>query len=346
MLDKPANGFLLGKFMPPHKGHVFLCEFARNYCEHLTILVASLPDEPIPGKLRYEWMKRMFDDGGETCTVIWTDEVLPQEPRDDNDTEFWATWKRVVEEAQLEVSHRIYDEGGYEMMKMPDVVFASEDYGHRLAAEVGARFVPCDMVRQTVPTSGTKVRFNPQAEWDFLPDIVKPYFVKRVTLFGPESTGKSTLAAQLGKHFRTVVVPEYGRTYTETFGSDVGDIDLRRIVAGHLASVKAAKPMANRVLIEDTDPVMSAVWSDMLTGDRDPWFADYNDYPDLYLLCDVDIPWVDDGTRYFKNDEDRRRFFETCEAELKRRGVPYVVIRGDHHKRFRMAEMAVEALIR
>ena len=75
-LDKPTTGFVLGKFMPPHKGHVFLCEFARQYCEHLTILVASLPDEPIPGRLRYEWMKRMFDDGGQTCSVVWTDEVL------------------------------------------------------------------------------------------------------------------------------------------------------------------------------------------------------------------------------------------------------------------------------
>ena len=331
MLPKPQNGFVLGKFMPPHKGHVFLCEFARQYCEHLTILVGSMPDEPIPGRLRFEWMKKLFPD----CTVVWCDEVLQQEPTGPDDQAFWDTWRRVVTDYGYNgVAGRI------------DVVFASEDYGHRLADELGARFVPCDMVRQTVPTSGTKVRFNPQAEWDYLPDIVKPHFVKRATVFGPESTGKSTLAEQLGKRFRTVVVPEYGRTYTEVFGADVDGVDLQLIVAGHLASVTAAKAMANRIVIEDTDPVMTGVWSDMLVGERDPWFATYDDYPNLYLLCDVDIPWVNDGTRYFENDADRRRFFETCENELKARGVPYVVIRGDHQQRLDTATRAIEALLR
>ncbi len=343
MIEKPANGFVLGKFMPPHKGHVFLCEFARQYCQHLTILVASMPDEPIPGELRYDWMKRMFDDGGETCSVVWTDEVLPQEPRGEDDVEFWATWKRVIEDAQREVAYRKYDEGGHEMMKMPDVVFASEEYGHKLAATVNARFVPCDMLRQAVPTSGTKCRTDPRAEWDFLPDVVKPYFVKRVCMFGPESTGKSTLATQLGEHFKTVVVPEYGRTYTEVFGPDVDARDLANIVNGHLASVAAAKMRSGPIMIEDTDPVMTAVWSDMLIGKRDPWFADFTDYADLYLLCDVDIPWVNDGTRYFENDADRRRFFETCENELKARGVPYVVVSGDREQRLATAIEAIEA---
>lgn len=344
MLEKPAHGFVLGKFMPPHKGHVYLCEFARQYCQHLTILVASMPDEPIPGKLRYEWMKRMFDDGGVTCTVVWTDEVLPQEPRDENDTEFWETWKRVIEESQ----YQALDGGDLAVInltdgKLVDVVFASEEYGHKLAASVGARFVPCDMGRLAVPTSGTRCRNDPAAEWNRLPDIVKPYFVKRVTVFGPESTGKTTLAAQLADHYGTIMVPEYGRTYTEVFGADVGPDDLKQIVVGHVASVEAAKQQSGRIMIEDTDPVMTAVWSDMLTGERDPWFADFDDYADLYLLCDVDIPWVNDGTRYFENDADRRRFFEVCEAELKARGVPYAVIRGDREQRFTTARTAIEA---
>lgn len=342
MLAKPEIGFVLGKFMPPHKGHVFLCEFAKNYCEHLVILVASLPDEPIPGKLRYEWMKKMFPD----CTVVWTNEVLPQEPRDENDTAFWETWKQVVAEA---MSHYTDD------LSYPDVLFASEEYGHKLAATVHARFVPCDILRQVVPVSGTACRDDPEDKQEFLPETVKPYFFKdyvpnnvqspfafRVCVFGPESTGKTTLAKKLGQHYATAVVPEYGRTYTEAFGTDIESVDLQRIVHGHLATVEAAKKQSGRILIEDTDPVMTAVWSDMLIGERDPWFSSFSDHADLYLLCDVDIPWVNDGTRYFENDADRRRFFETCENELKARGVPYVIIRGDREERMERAIAAID----
>ncbi|NEX93345.1 AAA family ATPase [Caulobacter sp. 17J65-9] len=304
--DRPKSGFVLGKFMPPHQGHVHLCDFGRAYCERLTILVCSLPDDPIPGELRFRWMRELFPD----CDVRWCAEPLPQEPADH--PEFWPIWREVV------LAH-----GG-----RPDVVFASEDYGHRLAAEVGARFVPVDIGRTARPVSGTAVRADPFGEWAFLPQPVRPWFVKRVCLFGPESTGKSTLAARLAARFGTLVAPEYGRTYTDAFGTDVGPLDLERIVQGHLATVEAAKRQANRVLFEDTDPVLSAVWSDMLTGGRAPWLDAFDDYADLYLLCDVDVPWTDDGTRYFPSPADRQRFFHACEAELKARGVDYVRITG------------------
>ncbi len=330
---KPRDGFLLGKFMPPHQGHVFMCEFARQYCEHLTILVASLPDEPIPGKLRFQWMKEMFPD----CTVVWTNTVLPQEPTGPEDTAFWDVWR-------AEVSYAMQESQG-DNWSWPDVVFASEDYGHRLAKEVEARFVPVDIDRTARAISGTAIRNDPFGNWDYIPHVVRPYFTKRVTLFGPESTGKSTLAKQLGEHFRTVVVPEYGRTYTEAFGADVDATDLEHIVSGHIASVAAAKRQANKVLIEDTDPVMTAVWSDMLLKERNPWFSKFSDYGDLYLLTNVDIPWEDDGTRYFRNDEDRQRFFATCEAELKARGIRYVVVSGSREERLKTAIAAIDALL-
>lgn len=172
---------------------------------------------------------------------------------------------------------------------------------------------------------------------------MRPYFTKRVTLFGPESTGKSTLAAELGRHYATVVAPEYGRTYTEAFGTEITAEDLRNIVAGHQASVRAAIRQANRVLIEDTDPVMTGVWSNMLLGTRDKWFDRYCDYPDLYLLTDIDVMWEDDGTRYFEND--RQRFFDMCEQELINRGVKYVKVSGSLEQRMQTAIQAIDKLI-
>jgi len=328
-MSKPGLGFVLGKFMPPHQGHVYMCEFARNYCEKLVILVCSLPNEPIPGELRYRWMKEMFPD----CTVLHETRDLPQEPVGE-DPEFWRIWGEVVHKA----CHK-YNK------YTPDVVFASENYGHKLAESVGAQFVPVDINRTARNISGTAVRNDPFGNWDYIPQVVRPYFVKKVTLFGPESTGKSTLATELGDYYQTMVVPEYGRTYTETFGPEVDAADLMNIVAGHQASVAAAKRQANKILIEDTDPVMTAVWSDMLLGKRDPWFDSFQDHSDLYLLCDVDIPWEDDGTRYFKDEESRFMFFKYCEDELIKRKVNYCLISGSRSARFIKAKWAIDRLM-
>jgi HTH-type transcriptional repressor of NAD biosynthesis genes len=330
-LDRPKRGFLLGKFMPPHQGHVFMCEFARQYCERLTILVGTLPDDPIPGQLRYQWMKEMFPD----CDVVWCNEVLPQEPKGPDDDAFWDIWRQTCLDA-LNTTWEVGDPATV------DVVFASEAYGQRLASELGAEFVPVDLTRTARAISGTAIRSDPFANWEYIPDVVKPHFVKRVCVFGPESTGKSTLALALGKHYHTVVAPEYGRTYTEVFGADVNADDLRKIVHGHIASVAATKRQANRILIEDTDPVMTAVWSDLLIGQRHDWFNGFDDYADLYLLCDVDIPWVNDGTRYFSSDEKRKHFYDVCEAELKSRSVRYEVIRGGGMMRYKSAVAAID----
>ena len=114
---------------------------------------------------------------------------------------------------------------------------------------------------------------------------------------------------------------------------------------GHLAGVQAASLRANRVLIEDTDPVLTAVWSDTLAGSRDPWFDAYRDYPDLYLLCDIDLPWVDDGTRYFRDPAVRRNFQRACERELVTRGVKFVRIQGTPEQRRAKAIEAVDVLL-
>jgi NadR type nicotinamide-nucleotide adenylyltransferase len=318
-LEKPSRGFVLGKFMPPHTGHVFLCDFARKACQSLTILVCSLPDDPIPGELRHRWMRELFPD----CDVRWCPEILPQEPADHPD--FWAIWADVVARY-----------GG-----SPDAVFASETYGLRLASEVGAAFWPVDIGRLARPVSGTAVRADPFGRWNDIPSVVRPWFVRRICLFGPESTGKTTLATRLAERFETICVPEYGRTYTETFGVDLGPDDILKIAQGQLAASSAALRQANRIQIEDTDPLLSAVWSDMLTGKRAAWFETFDDFADLYLLCDIDAPWVDDGTRYFPGIADRARFSALCETELRRRGVNHIVLRGGWETREATAVAAI-----
>ncbi len=316
-----TRGFLLGKFMPPHNGHVFLCDFARAYADEVTILVCSLDGDPIPGDLRFDWMREMFPD----CRVVHLSDEVPQEPSDSAD--FWAIWRGIVQRAHPEPI---------------DCVFASEPYGERLAAEAGARFVPVDIPRSAVPVSGTAIRDDPFGNWQFIPPAVRPYFVRKVCVFGPESTGKTTLARDLADRFRTALAPEYGRIYTERFGVECESQDLLRIARGQIAATHAAARQANKILIIDTDPVLTAVWSDMLTGARDPYLEDFTDTADLYLLTGIDMPWDDDGTRYFPDDATRQRFFDACKAELDRRELPYVTLTGDRAKRLADAAAAIE----
>jgi HTH-type transcriptional regulator, transcriptional repressor of NAD biosynthesis genes len=315
-----TRGFLLGKFMPPHAGHVFLGRFAQAHCDDLTILVCTLDCDPIPGELRVAWMRELFPK----ARVIHHADDIPQEPTDHPD--FWPIWRRAIRARHPEPI---------------DFVFASEDYGHRLASELDARFVPVEMGRETFPVSGTAVRANPYSNWRFIPAPVRPYYAKTVCAFGPESTGKTTLCRDLARLYDTILVPEYGRIYTEAFGMNLTAADHVRIAEGHVAATAAAASSANRLLIADTDPVLTAVWSDMLTGSRDPYFDRFDAFADLYLLTSLDAPFVQDGTRYFAQDSERLDFFKRCAAELRRRNLPYVVVSGTPQARLAAADHAI-----
>jgi nicotinamide riboside kinase len=118
--------------------------------------------------------------------------------------------------------------------------------------------------------------------------------------------------------------------------------DLVLIAKGHLAATRDALARRPSYLVLDTDPLMTAVWADMLFGTRDPWFDRFEQTADFYLLFDIDLPWVADGTRVFGDPERRRRFFELSKAELERRGVPWALVSGEGEARFESAIAAIE----
>lgn len=323
-MSTPTHGLLLGKFLPPHRGHVYLCEFAQNFVDHLTIVVGTIPSEPIPGDLRFRWMKELFPN----AHVVHLDKDLPQEPSEHPD--FWNIWTR---ELKAIAPHPI------------DVVFASEDYGAKVAEVLGARFIPVDPDRSIMPVSGTAVRDNPYEHWELIPPNVREHYLKRVCVFGPESTGKSTLTKNLAEHFRTIGVPEYARTYLEQLGTELSQERLLDIARGQCASEDALAGAANKVLITDTDALLTTVWSKFLynTCSLDlSTLAESKNY-DLYLLTDVDVPWVEDSVRYLP--EDRKNFHALCEETLKKHGKNYVHVRGSWEERMATAVAAIDGLL-
>jgi HTH-type transcriptional repressor of NAD biosynthesis genes len=316
-----TRGFLLGKFMPPHAGHVHLCETGRRLVDQLTILVCWLPDDPVPGPLRLAWMRELFP----ACRVIGHDAIVPQQPGDHPD--FWPIWRNIVKAAHPEPIDRL---------------FAGEDYGARLAEELGAAFVPVGP-RVHPALSGTAVRADPWGHWRDLPAPVRSHYARTICLHGPESTGKSVLSERLAGHFGTIWTPEYGRVHCETFGFDLDAAGLVTIAEVQQAMIAASLPQCERRLIADTDALTTAAWSLMILG-HVPKELVMAPLADLYLLTDIDVPWEDDGTRYFPDDPRRRAFMQACRDVLAQAGATWVEITGSWEDRFAKAVAAIEAL--
>lgn len=171
--------------------------------------------------------------------------------------------------------------------------------------------------------------------------------MKRICLHGPESTGKSTLGTRLAAHFGCEVVPEYGRAYCEAHGTDIGMAELVHIAEAQDAMNRGAAIRASELgaplVVFDTDPLITKVWAKMMFGQSDPWFDAFKGYADLYLLLDIDLPFVDDGLRVYARREERLHFFELCRGILADRGVSFALIRGQGDARFGAALEAIAA---
>jgi NadR type nicotinamide-nucleotide adenylyltransferase len=166
---------------------------------------------------------------------------------------------------------------------------------------------------------------------------------RTVVLHGPESTGKSVLAEKLAQHFSGVFVPEYGRTYCEIHGTDCDAQDLLNIAAGQDATIDEAGRQSQGLIVSDTDALLTEVWSLMMLGD-----SCFKDVPPrvsgaLYLLTDIDTPFVQDALRVYGEVGDRKRFFELSEAALKQYGADYVRLSGSWEQREAAARAAIEA---
>lgn len=318
------RGLIVGKFYPPHRGHKFLIDAARAQVDDLSVIVCRQPGEWPPGELRAEWLREIHPD----VRVILIDDTLG-----DDDSQAWA-----------ENSKRVL---GF----TPDVVFTSEDYGDPFARFLGCPHVQVDKERAAVPISGTRVRADPAACWEFLEPPVRAFYARRVCLVGAESTGKTTLAAALAAHYRTVWVPEYGREYSERKLAEGGGYDFRSEEFAHIAARQReaedeAARRANRVLVCDTDAFATSIWHRRYVGARSPEveaIAAAARRPDLYLLTDVGIPFVQDGTR--DGEHVRAWMHETFVEELSAQGRPFLLISGPHARRMRDAVAAVDALL-
>lgn len=173
----------------------------------------------------------------------------------------------------------------------------------------------------------------------------------KVVLFGPESTGKSTLAEALAKQYNTAFVSEYMRHYLQhkwdkqraTCTKD----DLLPIAQGQMKLENGMVQLAHEVLFCDTNLLQTKVYSEIYYDGYCPpeieLYAKKNTY-DLYFLCAIDVPWVADDLRDKPNE--RAIMFETFKRTLEAQNLPFVELKGNHSARLETAITHINQLLK
>ncbi len=179
----------------------------------------------------------------------------------------------------------------------------------------------------------------------------RPVNLVKVVLFGPESTGKTTLASSLAEHYETVWVPEFARDYLQEKFDRTQIIceysDLLPIAQGQMILENKLAAKANRVLICDTDLLETLVYpAQYYDGRIDPLLRKYarlNTY-DLYLLTDIDVPWEPDDLR--DRPHQREEMFKAFEQALIDYERNYIRLSGDLEQRMEKAIEHIDRLIK
>lgn len=320
---KHRHGLVIGKFMPLHKGHEALINFASELCEILTVAVCSLPSEPIPGELRYQWTKQSVARN----PGIVVDHITEELPGSS--------------ESSREISKIRSD---YLKKKYPsvDLIVSSEPYGEYVAEYMGIDHTTFDISRAQVPVSGTAIRNDPFTNREYLPDHVKGYFVKKICIVGSESTGKSTLTRLLAEHFSTIYVEEMARYIVSTTKEVIFE-DLQAITKLHAQTIVDRTKIANKLLFVDTDVNITKSYAHYLFGKELPteqWIEQANTF-DLYIFLEPTCAYIQDGTRLEQNE--RTQLSNSHKAQLRKAGIVYQTVSGaDWDDRYRQAVRIVE----
>jgi NadR type nicotinamide-nucleotide adenylyltransferase len=172
--------------------------------------------------------------------------------------------------------------------------------------------------------------------------------MKKVVVIGPESTGKSTLCEQLANYYNTSWVPEYAREYLLQHGTNYTYDDLLTIAKGQLALEESyiEKAIHSKLLFIDTDQYVMKVWGEFVFGKCHPWILDQitkRKY-DLYLLCNIDLPWVEDILREYPDPAPRLQLYNIYKNILINQSVPWGEISGNYDERLQKAIHAVNDL--
>ena len=324
-----VKAFVFGKFLPFHKGHEAMIHFALSQCDFLTILVCCSDKETIPGSIRKSWIEKTFTlcKNIEVRRFNYLESELPN-----------------TSVSSQEVS-KVWAEKFKALFPDHDLVITSEKYGDYVASFMGIKHIAFDITRQLFPISATAIRNNLFANWNLLPDSVKPDFAIKVIILGTESTGKTTLTEKLAQHYKCTSVKEAGRDIVADSNSFLFD-DLILIASEHAKRLDKATIGKYPLVIIDTDIHITKSYSNFTFGRE----LEVNDKiyssnkANLYLYLNNDVNYVQDGTRLCETD---RNLLDLSHREiLKQHNIDFIEIKGNWEQRFEKAVEQIERIIK
>ena len=341
-IDSVTIGLVIGKFWPPHNGHISVIQTAVESCDRTYVIVCAAPNSFPSGRVRTMMIQRIFPQ----AEVILVDDFCTWHlgtPCIDECTPKWAA--RTRELINVQITH----------------VFTSEEYGDDFAAEIGATHVSIDESRMSFPISGTEVRKDVSQHWLNLPRIVRQGLFRKIAVIGSESTGTTTLALDLAKDLGAPCAPEAGRTVSwELFAAagSMEDVNWTEQIFWDVASEQANSESVlisehldvtpgplGPWLVCDTDAVATLVWWDRyLSSDSTQLrhFA-YARLADLYVVTSPeDVSFSQDGIR---DGEDLRLEMHELFIQVARQtGRPVLVAKGDRFERVRQVKSFITEL--
>lgn len=172
----------------------------------------------------------------------------------------------------------------------------------------------------------------------------------KVVLYGPESSGKTTLSKKLALHYNTVWVPEFARNYLQNKWNTKRKVcektDFPVIAKGQIELENKLAKKADRLLICDTDLLATKVYSEIFYNgfvDKNINQAAINNYYNLYLLTYIDTPWEKDDLRDRPNE--RLKNFNTFKNTLDKYNKPYILLKGSKEQRLKKAIQHINKII-
>jgi NadR type nicotinamide-nucleotide adenylyltransferase len=306
-------GVMVGKFLPLTKGHEVMIDFARSQLDELIIIVSSNDSSASSKGMPSLCERAVIIDGkygGNNVSVIAVTDTIGDPKSYDlhgtsTDEDFWNKWVEVFSEFAPDATHFV----------------SSDRYGKEAARRLGLKWMPVDPDRQVIDISATKVRDANSSMFTCLggtkafrniSDSFKPILAKKFVVVGAESSGKSTVVADLARRFGTSYAPEYGRILSEARDNDLDADDFDDIVSGQHVLNDAAAIASDGIYFVDTEAFTTYLYATVYgvqPSDRIFQMARQETCAGVIFIPPV-LNWVDDGTRVMAGSAERQKFYD------------------------------------
>ncbi len=333
-------GFIGGKFLPLHLGHIHAILAASNMVDELYVILSSSKNRDrqlcerdgikyIPDEVRLSWMGQAVNDL-ENVKLIRIEDDQWDENYD------WDSGAEMIKKA---IGKKIY------------FVFSSEkEYEKHFKKNFpGGKHMIIEPARETINISGTEIRKELYKHWDKLPEYVRKYFVKKVVIVGTESCGKSTLTKKLAKLYNTNLVEEIGRNYCDKYSNMLTKEMFNSIAMEHFLEQEEKASFSNKVLFVDTEATVTQFYLNKYFPKEKfnliEEIIKIQNY-DLMIFLEPDVKWVNDGLRNEGEEKIRKNNNVEMKKMFKDRGINFVSLGGNYSERFNKARKLVDDLFK